>query len=258
MKKKSYNNQPIGVFDSGVGGLSILEALTALLPNEYFYYYADTKHCPYGPRPAQEIIELSSNVVDFFLEKGCKMVVVACNTATAAAIDYLRSTYSIPFVGLEPAVKPAAKLTKTGHVGILATQGTFQGRLYKETSQQYAGNVTLHLQVGHGLVEAVEEDRIDTAATRNLLNSYLQPMLEEGVDQIVLGCTHYPFLIPVIEELVAGKASIINPAPAVARQVVRVLKKHGIEAQSGLGQVVLLTASGVSDRMYSLWATVVH
>ncbi len=255
-KKLPYNNQPIGVFDSGVGGLSILSALTKLLPDEYFYYYADTKHCPYGPRPAEEIIELSSKVVDFLLEKGCKMVVVACNTATAAAIDHLRSQYSIPFIGLEPAVKPAAKLTKTGHVGILATEGTFQGRLYKETSQQFADHVTLHLQVGKGLVKAVEQNAIESEATKTLLSGYLQPMLEAGVDQIVLGCTHYPFLIPVIEELVEGKATIINPAPAVARQAVRVLKEQSIEAQAGLGQVVLLAASGASDRMYSLWAEV--
>lgn len=253
-KHTTYNNQPIGVFDSGVGGLSILKELTKQLPDEYFYYYADTAHCPYGPRPAEEIIELSSKVVDFFLEKDCKMVIVACNTATAAAIDHLRSHYNIPFVGLEPAVKPAAKDTKTGHVGILATEGTFQGRLYKTTSQQHAGHVTLHLQVGHGLVQAVEQNTIETAATRQLLNSYLEPMMEAGVDQIVLGCTHYPFLIPVIEELVDGKAVIINPAPAVARQAVRILKEYEIEAQSGLGQVVLLTASGASDRMYSLWA----
>lgn len=253
-KRTTYNNQPIGVFDSGVGGLSILKALTELLPDEYFYYYADTENCPYGPRPAAEIIELSSKVVDFFLEKECKMVVVACNTATAAAIDHLRSQYSIPFVGLEPAVKPAAQQTKTGHVGILATEGTFQGRLYKTTSQEHAGHIKLHLQVGHGLVQAVEQNTIETLETRQLLTSYLQPMLESGVDQIVLGCTHYPFLIPVIEELVDGQAVIINPAPAVARQAVRMLKEHKIEAQPGLGQVVLLTASGVSDRMYSLWA----
>lgn len=253
-KKPAYNNHPIGVFDSGVGGLSILAALTEQLPNEYFYYFADTKHCPYGPRPAEEIIKLSSNVVDFFIEKGCKMVVVACNTATAAAIDHLRSHYSIPFVGLEPAVKPAAQRTKSGHVGILATEGTFQGRLYKETSQQFADHVTLHLQVGHGLVKAVEENTIDSEATKTLISGYIEPMLKAGVDQIVLGCTHYPFLIPVIKEFVAGKAEIIDPAPAVARQAVRVLVEEGIEAQIGLGQVVLLAASGASDRMYSLWA----
>lgn len=252
----SFNNQPIGVFDSGVGGLSVLLELSKQLPDEHFHYYADTKHCPYGPRPAAEIIELSCKVVDFLLEQKCKMIVVACNTATASAIDYLRTHYDIPFIGLEPAVKPAAQLTATGNVGILATEGTFKGRLYKETSQLYADHVTLHLQVGHGLVEAVEQGAVDAPATRKLLRNYLAPMLEAKVDQVVLGCTHYPFLIPVIEELVDGKASIINPAPAVARQAGRILKQHDIEAQESCVQEVFLTASGTSDRMTSLWAEI--
>ncbi|MDR2938352.1 MAG: glutamate racemase [Prevotellaceae bacterium] len=224
------NSNPIGIFDSGVGGLSVLKEVAALLPHEHVCYLADAAHCPYGSRSAQEVRELSLSMVSFLLrEKECKMVVMACNTATAAAIDELRRRFPhIPFVGMEPAVKPAAEHSKTRSIGILATAGTLKGRLFNETKARYATEVKMYPVAGNGLVELVQAGREDSPEALLLLQKYLLPMLADGVDQLVLGCTHYPFLQKTIEEIVQGKMDIINPAPAVAAQAKRLLEQSSL------------------------------
>lgn len=220
------SSAPIGIFDSGVGGLSVLKEIVKLLPLEDIVYVADAKHCPYGEKPKEEVLRLSINIVDFLLEKGSKLIAVACNTATAAAIDELRRLYpNIAFVGMEPAIKPAARQSKTGNVGILATAGTFKGRLFNETSQRYASNVKLHEAVGSGLVELVEQGKEDSDEAVELLQKYLQPMLDNNIDELVLGCTHYPFLENSIEKITKGRVELVNPAPAVAAQVKRILEQ---------------------------------
>ncbi len=228
----STRTYPIGIFDSGLGGLSVWKEVAKQLPHESLLYYADSAHCPYGPRSADEIIELTSRITAYLLEQECKLIVVACNTATAAAIQHLRRQYPVPFVGMEPAVKPAALHTQSGHIGVLATAGTFKGRLYRETTQRYADGVTVHIQVGKGLVELVEQGKLYSDETRQLLHTYLDPMLEVGIDQLVLGCTHYPFLRPLIEEIVGVGVAVIDPAPAVAKQVQHILMESDMQADS--------------------------
>lgn len=227
------NNSFIGVFDSGLGGLSVLASMMRMLPDESFYYIADSAYCPYGNRTSEEVIARSVVITEYLLDRGAKMVVVACNTATAEAIDHLREVYAIPFVGIEPAIKQAAVHTSTGRVGVLATRNTIQGRLFRETSARFAAGKDIVIQVGEGLVELVEEGKTDTPIAEMLLRKYLDPMLESGVDQIVLGCTHYPFLIPAISKLVPEGIVIHDPSPAVARQASNILRKHGIEAPPG-------------------------
>lgn len=214
---------PIGVFDSGVGGLSVWREIVKVLPNSSTIYYADNANCPYGDKSQQEIINLADRVTAFLLSKGCSVVVVACNTATAAAIEFLRAKYPVPFVGMEPAVKPAAVMSKSGVIGVLATRGTFNGRLFQETSSKYAANINMLIQPGYGLVELVEACDFSSPKVYALLHSYLIPMLDAGADHLVLGCTHYPFLIEAINEIAEGKLMIVDPAPAVAAQVKRVL-----------------------------------
>ncbi len=218
--------QPIGVFDSGIGGLSVWQEIIQLLPKESIVYYADQKNCPYGEKTQAEIYQFSANITDFLIKKGCKIIVVACNTATSAAIHQLRGHYSIPFVGMEPAIKPAAELTKSGKVGVIATKGTLNGRRFHEIKNRYAQDVEVLVQVGYGLVERIEAGQWHSPETEALLRTYLEPMLEKGIDQLVLGCTHYPFLRESIEHITQGKVNIINPAVAVAKQVLRVLQAH--------------------------------
>lgn len=226
---KEMNSSRIGVFDSGLGGLTVWREIRRQMPNEDILYFADSKNCPYGPKPPQTIAKLACGIVDGMIAAGCKMVVVACNTATAAAIDTLRQTYSIPFVGMEPAIKQAALNTKTGKVGVLATKGTFDGRLYKETSRKYANNIDVMVQIGTGLVELVEADEYETGKAHALLEKYVVPMIEHGVDQIVLGCTHYPFFKPQIERMVGSGVAVIDPAPAVARQAGKMLSAYNLQ-----------------------------
>lgn len=228
------NNKPIGIFDSGIGGLSVWKEIKELLPNESLIYLADSANCPYGPRSKEEIIKLSVKNTEFLLDKGAKLIVVACNTATAAAIDHLRANYEIPFVGMEPAVKPAAMNSETGNIGVLATAGTFDGRLYKETSKKFASGVNVFTQVGHGLVKLVESGKFETEEAFQLVKKYIDPMLEQNADHIVLGCTHYPFLSPIIEKIIKGKAAIVDPAPAVAKQTWSLLHEFGIYSKADL------------------------
>jgi glutamate racemase len=227
------NSQPIGVFDSGVGGLSVWKEIIKVLPEESIVYLADNAHCPYGPRPEAEIIALCEKNVDFLLSHQCKLMVVACNTATAAAIEALRSQYDIPFVGMEPAIKPAALHSKTGKVGVLATQGTVNGKLFKSTSGKYANHVEMHVQIGHGLVELVEAGKAESPEAEHLLRKYVEPMLEKGVDQIVLGCTHYPFLLATLQKITGKGVNIVDPAGAIALQTQRIVNEKSLQTQSG-------------------------
>lgn len=222
------NLKPVGVFDSGIGGLSVWKELVCELPYESFHYYADSAHCPYGPKSSSEIIAYAKKITDFLISKGCKLIVVACNTATAAAITYLRKNYKIPFVGMEPAVKPAALNTKTGNIGVLATTGTFDGDLFKRTSKKYAAHINLHIQVGRGLAELVDSGEFSSGEAEDLVRKYIEPMLANNVDHIILGSTHYPFLIHHIERLTNNRIIIVNPAPAVAKQTKQVLYKMGL------------------------------
>jgi glutamate racemase len=212
----SIYNTAIGIFDSGLGGLSVWRELVKYIPQRSLYYVSDSAFCPYGPRPASEVIARGQLISQFLIDRGCGLIVLACNTATAACLSSLRQSFSLPFVGMEPAVKPAALHSQTGVVGVLATEGTFRGSLYKETSQRFASHVQVLETVGAGLVELIEQGRLDDPETNALLKRYIDPMLEAGADHLVLGCTHYPFLIPAIEKITLGRLQIIDPAPAVA------------------------------------------
>ena len=215
----------IGIFDSGLGGLSVWQELVRALPGVSVDYVADSGRCPYGPQPVDNIRRYSSQITQFLLNRGCSLIVVACNTATAAAIRQLRDTFDVPFVGMEPAIKPAATHTQTRVVGVLATEGTFRGKHFQQAREQFAADTEVLLQVGHGLVEFVESGRLDGPEVEARLRMYLQPMIEAGADQIVLGCSHYPFLRPVMERIVGDQATIIDPAPAVAGQAARLWQK---------------------------------
>lgn len=218
---------PIGVFDSGVGGLSVLWAIRDQYPAEDVIYLADQAHVPYGSRPAEEVEKFSEGITRFLLRKGAKLIVVACNTASAVALFPLRETFpDIPFVGMEPAVKPAAEETESGVVGVLATPATFQGELYNSVVERFASDVTILQDTCHGLVEQIERGDVFSMETRAILEDALKPMMAQGVDTVVMGCTHYPFTIPIIREIVGEKVDVIDPAPAVARQVGRLMDQY--------------------------------
>lgn len=211
-------DSPIGVLDSGIGGLTVLKALSTSLPNEDFIYYADSKNAPYGTKTVDEIFVLVDEILKFLLDKKCKLIVIACNTATAAVVADMRKKYQIPIVGLEPAVKPACLNTKTGNIGVLATEGTFRGQLFIETSNKYKNYVNIHLQVAKGLVEAAENGIFEGEEIENILKKYINPFIEHNADYIVLGCTHYPLFTPIIKKLTNDKIQIIDSAEAVARR----------------------------------------
>lgn len=216
--------RPIGIFDSGIGGLTVLRAIRQLMPDEPLLYIADQAHVPYGPRPLEEVRGFSEAITRYLLEQGARLIVVACNTASAAALKYLRSTFpDVPFVGMEPAVKPAAEHTRSGVVGVLATPATFQGELYASVVERFAQGVRLLQDTCPGLVNQIEMGALDSPETRRILEQALQPMLHQGIDTVVLGCTHYPFVIPLIEQITGSGVRVIDPAPAVARQVQRLL-----------------------------------
>lgn len=236
----------VGFFDSGLGGLCILDAFKALCPRESTVYIADSRNCPYGNKPADEIVRLAERHTRRLLKRGCKMVVVACNTATAAAIDTLRAEWpDVPFIGIEPAVKPAALRSKTGVVGVLATAGTFGGRLYNETKAKFARDITVIATVADEFVDIVESLRVNVGSVRvgsdpkltlndpkvvAIVRARIEPLLKAGCDKIVLGCTHFPHLKPLIEKVCSGRAEVIDPSDAVARQAKRVLAARGLLA----------------------------
>ena len=224
----------IGIFDSGSGGLSVYRELVKLLPKERYIYFSDNAHCPYGEKTAEYIQERAHVITDILLGMGADIIVVACNTATAAAIASLRADYpEIPFIGMEPAVKPAALGTQSGVIGVLATAGTLKGSKYLHTRGQYEDNVRIVEHVGEGFVELVENGILDGPEAEKTVRKSLQPLLDEGADIIVLGCTHYPFLQPVVERLAGPGVRVIDPAPAVARQTLHVLQEKGIPTGEG-------------------------
>jgi glutamate racemase len=222
------NSNPIGIFDSGLGGLSVWEALYDLMPKESMLYLADSKYAPYGHRPQSEIIQLSIKNMDYLLDHGCKIVVVACNTATTNAIDVLRQSYSIPIIGIEPAIKPAALNSKTGVVGVLATRGTLASSLFTKTAALYAKDRKVIEQYGDGLVTLIEAGEVESDQMHDLLLKYLNPMISAGIDYLVLGCTHYSFLRNQLEAILPPEVKIIDAAAAVARQTKNVLKAHDL------------------------------
>lgn len=219
-----HNNSPIGIFDSGIGGTSIWSAIHNLLPDEKTIYLADSKNAPYGQKSKEEIIALCYKNTDLLLSMGCKLIVVACNTATTNAIQELRSKYTIPFIGIEPAIKPAATHSKTQTIGILATQGTLNSDLFHKTAKKFNETKIIE-QVGHGIVQLIENGQIDSPEMTQLLQSYLLPMIEADIDYLVLGCSHYPYLIPQIKKIIPDNIYIIDSGEAVAKQTRNILKE---------------------------------
>lgn len=229
-------DRPIGIFDSGVGGTSIWKEIHKMLPAEDTLYLADSANAPYGVKSEAEILRLSIKNTEFLLNRGSKIIVVACNTATTNAIDYLRANFDVPFIGIEPAIKPAALQTKTKKVGVLATKGTLSSSLFHNTSKLFAEGITVLEQEGRGLVELIEAGKIRSKEMRAVLEEILQPMLAQRIDCLVLGCTHYPYLLPVLKELLPENITIIDSGEAVARQTKAVLEKNGLLRTDGGAQ----------------------
>lgn len=280
----------IGVFDSGEGGLSVLKEITRLLPEAEYIYYSDNAHCPYGEKSPEYIQDRARAITERLLKEGADVIVVACNTATAAAISVLRSEYSdvsskevrdrvqkltggrhdhICFIGMEPAVKPAALGTRTGVVGVLATAGTLKGSKYLKTKESVDDQVNVFEHVGRGFVELVEEGRLSGSEAEDVVKASLGPLLSAGADIIVLGCTHYPFLLPVLQKVAGPDIRFIDPAPAVARQLVHVLERDGmlsaVEASAALARdvsavpsspLVKLLSSGDPEPLHHLYGTI--
>ncbi len=241
------DTRPIGIFDSGVGGLAVTFEIDRQLPHERLIYYADSGRCPYGVRPVEQIRALSVACVGFLIEQGAKLIVVACNTASSAALHHLRAVYpATPIVGMVPAVKPAALTTRSGKVAVLATLATSKGAALADVISQFAQGVEVNIIAPPGLVERVERGEVNTLATRDLLRSYIEPLLERDVDTLVLGCTHFPFLSNAIESITQGRMQLIDSSPAVARQTARVLAQHDLVAPAtqvgGLRQMTLYTS----------------
>ena len=251
------STSPIGVFDSGVGGISVLKHIHTLLPNEDLMYVADSKFAPYGNKTPEFIQERALWITDFLIGKGAKALVVACNTATAAAVDLLRQKYHLPIIGMEPAVKPAAAASKTGVIGVLATSGTLKSAQFAALLDHYGQQVEVVTQACHGLVECVERGELDSTATQDLLASYVQPLIAAGADTIVLGCTHYPFVRPLIENLVGDDVVLIDTGAAVAKELKRRLEDARLlNAETQIGQVGFWsnsTHADAEDIVMRLW-----
>ena len=244
----------IGIFDSGVGGLSVFKEIRKLLPEQSYVYYSDNAHCPYGEKSREYIIDRARTITEFLLSKGCEIIVVACNTATAAAIATLREEYPVRFIGMEPAIKPAAKATQTGVVGVLATAGTLKATKYIDTRAKWAQGVTIVEHIGQGFVELVEKGILNGPDAESTVSASLKPLLDAGADTIVLGCTHYPFLSETITKVASElypdrQITVIDPAPAVARHLVEVMQEEGIQEASEQGFSIELHASGSPETL---------
>ena len=247
------SKSPIGIFDSGVGGISVLRAIREQMPEESVIYFGDQGHIPYGPRPMEQIRNFSEAITNFLLEYNAKIVVVACNTASAAALKYLRERFpSVQFVGMEPAIKPAAEHTQTGKVGVLATPATFQGALYASVVERFANGAELFQDTCPGLVQQIEQGNLNGERTRRILEDALLPMLEKNIDTVVLGCTHYPFVIPLIQQIAGNNVRVIDPAPAVAKQTRRLLEEREMKNQSELKGDIKFYTSGNPEAFKSL------
>ena len=265
----------IGIFDSGVGGLSVLREIRKVLPGEDCLYYADTANCPYGEKTREFIIDRSVAITQLLLDRGCEIIVVACNTATAAAIATLRSRFPVRFVGIEPAVKPAALTSRTGAIGVLATASTLASAKYLKMKEIYGDKVTIAEGVGQGFVELVEAGELTGPHAEAVARASLEPLLAAGADRIALGCTHYPFLKETLEKVAAERAAqapaspvmpgsdrasspdirVIDPAVAVARRLVNVLAEEGIPLRGGDGGATELLASGPDAILKKLYST---
>lgn len=239
------SNKTIGIFDSGVGGLSVLREIRNQIPDSPIIYFGDQIHVPYGPRDLEEVYSLSKVITQFLMGLGADIIVVACNTASAAALYPLREEFpEIPFVGMEPAVKPAAEKTHTGNVGVLATPATFQGKLYNSVVERFAKNVKIYQNTCSGLVQEIENGNFAGKETRKILENALFPMLENKIDSVVLGCTHYPFVIPLIKEIVGPEITVIDPSPAVAKQTMRILSTFDDSVTDKKQNNIILLTSG--------------
>lgn len=227
------NDKPVGVFDSGVGGVSVLREIRRELPAEDLIYLADSAYTPYGDRSAAVITERSIAMVALLEREGVKAVVVACNTATGIAVDALRAKFALPIIAIEPAVKPAAAQTRSGVVGVLATTQTLASERFSKLVGTHAASVRVVTQAAPGLVERVESGELSTPPTRALVEQYVKPLVDSGADTIVLGCTHYPFLSEVIQDVAGPAVTVIDPAVAVARELRRRLQTHGLLARDG-------------------------
>ncbi len=237
----------IGVFDSGVGGLTILRELTRLMPTIEYHYLADSGYAPYGDRSKEYILDRTDRISNFLISQGCHLIVVACNTATGAAISTLRESFKIPFVGVEPAVKPAAMESITGHIGVLATRQTFQGDHFQRTTGSFATHVEVHVQPGDGLVELIESGKSDSQEVNELLRQYLGNLVEKDIDQLVLGCTHYPMLIPQIRRFLPDGITLHDPSPAVARQTLKLLEPMVAGSDVKENQAISFYTTGKPD-----------
>ncbi|MFC0603852.1 glutamate racemase [Winogradskyella pulchriflava] len=246
------SNKPIGIFDSGVGGTSIFKEIHALLPNENCMYLADSKNAPYGNKSESEILQLSIKNTEFLINKGCKIIVVACNTATTNAISYLRTHYDIPFIGIEPAIKPAALKTETKSIGILATKGTLSSHLFHKTTDLYASGIKVIEQVGDGIVPLIESGKLESKEMKKLLETYLEPMLAQNIDYLVLGCTHYPYLIPMLTKMLPNNVKIIDSGLAVAKQTKAVLSANDLLCESTQQPTIQLYSNGNVEILNSI------
>lgn len=235
------SNKPIGIFDSGVGGTSIWKAIINRLPHEDTVYLADSINAPYGEKSIEDIIAISIKNTELLIDKGAKLIVVACNTATTNAIEVLRSKFSVPFVGIEPAIKPAALATKTNAIGILATKGTLSSSLFHKTSQKFASDIVVVEQEGTGLVPLIEKGKIESKEMQTLLSGYLNPMMMKNIDHLVLGCSHYPYLIPSIKNIIGNQVKIIDSGFAVAKQVQKLLEENDLSTDVDTGNHLLMS-----------------
>lgn len=223
----------IGIFDSGVGGLSVFREIVRILPEEKYIYWSDNAHCPYGEKSRDYIIDRARAVTSFLIEQGADIIVVACNTATAAAISTLREEFPVPFIGMEPAVKPAAQATRSGVVGVLATAGTLKATKYIDTRAKWARNVKIVEHIGQGFVELVEKGNVSGPEAESIVEKSVRPLIEAGADTIVLGCTHYPFLTETIMKAAGTPITLIDPAPAVAKHLMEVMQENGLIRKDG-------------------------
>jgi glutamate racemase len=256
------NDAPIGVMDSGVGGVSILLDIRTLLPTEHLVYVADSRHAPYGERSEAFIEERVSAILEYLIDERAKAVVVACNTATGVAIDMLRARTRVPIIALEPALKPAAGITRSGRVAVLATHRTLESEKFARLRATHAAGIEVIVQPCPGLAEQVEQGAFQTPATRALVETYVQPLLQRGVDTLVLGCTHYPFLRPLIRDVAGPSVAIIDPGDAVARQLRRQLEhEHLLSDADTPGTLRFVTSGAPADAarvIGELWHSDVH
>ena len=240
----------IGVFDSGVGGLWILKHLQQDIRGFNYIFFGDQGHVPYGTKSLDEIRAYSEEITNFLVSKGCKVIVIACNTASGASLKYLREKFpDILFIGMEPAIKKAVETTVTGSIGVLATPATFSGELYNSVVERFAHNVEIYKDTCPGLVEQIEKGEFESKETRLILERALKPMLENGIDTVVLGCTHYPFVISLIKEIVGNEINVIDPTPAIVRQVSYILTENDLISKSEGEKKIEIFTSGKKENI---------